>query len=65
LKKLSFKGTGSNVTLRIGKLFKKEGLNLSEGITITNKDTKEIETIEILDGKKSIFKVTVSNSGCN
>lgn len=65
LKKLSIKGKGSNLTLIIGSQFKKEGLDLSEGITITSKDTKEIETIEILDGKKSIFKVTVSNSGCN
>ena len=65
LKKLNLQGTGNNLTLIIGGVYKRVGIDLSKGITITNKDVKSLDEIEVLDGKKNIFKVTFEMSGCN
>jgi len=70
LKQLKLQGTGNNLTLIIRELFKgdvykREGIDLSKGITITNKDIQSIGEIEVLEGKKNVFKVTFETSGCN
>lgn len=69
LKQLKLQGTGNNLTLKIrdlfkGDVYKREGIDLSKGITITDKDIQSIGEIEILQGKKNIFKVTFETSGC-
>lgn len=72
LKKLSVKGSGTNLTLVInnsGAPFKRTGIDLSQEIIITNKevsgDISAATRIEILEGEKQIFKFSFDMSGCN